>query len=420
MDQCEILIDTNIILHYKQINQIDWVTLSGYKKCNILIAPILLRELEEKKIFSPSTALKDRASRAIEFLVQKMALSDPIPLRTSVSLLFMDSEPTIDFAANKLVREVNDDHYIASAIEHQKQTDSPIFIASNDGGMALKIRSRPFDILRLPEELLLPSEIDAQQKELRQTKLELARLQNQRPTLAVEFANGSSKLEVQVPKELSSKALSFRQVQQNHPLLPSPKKTAGRSISGNIASLPGFSGSVERYNDRLETFYIDYKRYLAKLEGWYKMVRLTSDVSLILNNSGSATATDIDITLYFPETITLLSKRDFPKKPDQPDPPTKPGSLSDPMSRHYANMLSPSMLMPNLDFHDGAAYIYEDSGKVHFSSKTLKQKCVLNLDAFYIIHPAELIGNGIEVDVSITYNEGEPVDQKLAITFAEV
>ncbi|OCC23712.1 hypothetical protein MB02_11175 [Croceicoccus estronivorus] len=45
----------------------------------------------------------------IDFLVSQMVLPDPVFLRPNVLLAFAEHEPTIDFSAHHLVREVNDD-----------------------------------------------------------------------------------------------------------------------------------------------------------------------------------------------------------------------------------------------------------------------------------------------------------------------
>ncbi len=56
MDSCDILIDANIALHFPRIDQLDWPGLTGCRTCTIAIAPILLRELEQKKIFGATSS----------------------------------------------------------------------------------------------------------------------------------------------------------------------------------------------------------------------------------------------------------------------------------------------------------------------------------------------------------------------------
>ena len=50
MTACDILIDTNLVLHFRPIDQVDWRSLTGFDRCTLVITPILLRELEQRMI----------------------------------------------------------------------------------------------------------------------------------------------------------------------------------------------------------------------------------------------------------------------------------------------------------------------------------------------------------------------------------
>jgi hypothetical protein len=430
MAGCDIIIDTNQVLHFRRIDEIDWCALAGCSPCTIVITPILLRELEQKKIFSPSASLKDRARRMSDYLVEQAALPDPIRLRENVTLAFAEHEPAIDFAAHKLVRDVNDDHFIAAALERQAVSGLRTFIASNDGGMALKLRSRPIDVLRLPETLALPAEVDAEQKELRDAKREIARLKSQRPKLSLSFADGSAKCDIRSPRTIELDAPDFAQITMEHPMLPIPAAEGAAPFTGDLSSLRNVgrlhgSGSrerIERYNDELREFWSQYQGYLKKLEAWAEVSRLTTELAFKLHNDGSATATDVDITIRFPQSVLLHRFRGFPKRPEAPEPPSKPGTLGAAMGRSWRDphVSFPDYLGTTLDFHDGSAFIDEENRQtVSYSVRSLKQKCEFHLDAFLLTRAPDLNGKGIEIDVSITYHEGEPIHHKLAMTFRD-
>lgn len=430
MTDCDIFIDTNLVLHFQPIDQIDWCSLTGSTQCTIVIAPILLRELEHKKVFIPSAALKARAGRMIDFLVEKMALPDPIALRPNVVLAFAEHEPAIDFAAHQLAPEVNDDHYIATAIERNASSGRRTFIASNDGGMALKLRSRLIDILRLPDVLKLPAEVDAEQKDLRDARREIARLKSQRPKLLMRFSDGSAKREIRNARSIKHGAPAIEQIRLEHPILPAPEVKAepfngDLNSIGKIANLYGMGSRdrVERHNASLRDYYARYQRYLRELEAWTETLRLTTQISLKLQNDGSATATNLDVAVSFPRSVRVSSMRDWPKQPSAPEPPSKPGALSalDAYLGAGARIQYPRLLSPAFDFRDQAPYIDEDDPHtVHFSGKSLKQKCAIDFDKFLLTRDPALTGKGIELDIHITFHEGEPVNHKLAIIFSEV
>lgn len=429
MTECEIFIDTNQVLHFQRIDQIDWCALTGCDRCALVIPPILLRELEQKKIFSPSAALKARAGGMIDFLVSQMALPDPVFLRPNVLLAFAEHEPTIDFAAHHLVREVNDDHYIAAALERQSATGLTTFIASNDGGMAMKLRSRPIRVLRLPDELRLPADVDAAQKELRDAKREIARLRSRLPKLSVTFAGGETRRDICNSRSIDLGAPSLAEIRAEYSFLPVPPEPDA-STSGHRSGLRAFSDlgaanrqRVEEYNEALGAYYVRYEQYLADLTAWTEMLRLTATVAVTLQNDGSATATDIDVTLRFPDTIFLSSMRDRPEEPEAPEPPAKPGTLAGLNSflGQGARISYADYRLPHFDFHEGSVYVDEnDPHTAQFSAKSLKQKCELAFDAFLLTRHPDLTDKGVEVEVVITFHEGEPIHQKLAITFGEV
>jgi hypothetical protein len=358
-----------------------------------------------------------------------MAETDPIHLRSNVTLLFLEQEPGIDFEANFLVREVNDDHYIASAIEHADKTGNATRIASNDGGMALKLRSRPVSVLRLPTELRLPLELDPRDKELREVKAQLLQFQTQCPKLATTFADGSRQREIRTAETLPTRIATLDEIKAKHaPLpLPSSKQKDGDSrFSGDIAALGGLRGafgagstlSVERYNEALPQYYARYGDYASQMAKWLELIRLSATIVLELHNNGSATATDVDVTLHFPEGIVLWRPRDFPDEPKEPEPPRRPGtsamSTRDLFTRDFGYLHH-----LDLNVHDGAIHVDEKRRTAHFSVKSLKQQCVLTVDEFILARLPTMAARGIEVDVEITLHEAEPVRQKLAITFTE-
>lgn len=431
MSACNIFVDTNQVLHFVSLEQIDWCALTGCTHCTLVIAPILLRELERKKIFSPSAALKARAARSIDFLVAKMQHPDPILLRSNVTLAFAEREPTIDFTANGLSREVDDDHYIASALERHATSGVRTLIASADGGMALKVRSRPIEILRLPETLRLPDEVDAQQKELREAKREIALLKSRVPKLRLEFPDGSAHRQVRNARSIDLGVPTLAEIRAAHPVLPVLGESL-RPVAEGLSSIQSFRdimGSpsaerIKRYNTALEEYYRRYKRYLSDLAAWTETFRLTCRIDLVLQNRGSATATNVDVTLRFPATVSIIGLHERDKDPEPPEAPTKLNTMGSLAGYALGGMQISQLdyLMPNLDLHDGAAHIDAQNapGKVHFGVKALKQKCVVELDGFLLVRGAVPTGSGIEVDVEITFNEGEPVLQKMALTFSEV
>jgi hypothetical protein len=426
MEKCAILPDTNVALHFQPIDQIDWNALTGCGECIVVVAPILLRELEKQKTFNKSPALKARASRTIDLLVSKLDEPDPIPLRPGVTLAFMEHEPVIDFGVNNLVREVDDDHHIAAALAFQEATGLPTYVASNDGGIALKLRSRPIRSLRLPEEFRLPVEVDAEQKELRDAKLEIARLKAQKPKLALRFPDGRTLRTIKNAATIPVDKPTPAQIRAQHAPLPIPPVSKKRTEIGdigriNIGGLQGFGtvARIERYNLQLLQYYADYEKFLVDYLAWIEVLRLTTTIRVDLVNEGSATATNIDVWLRFPAETKTMEADEWPAQPDEPEPPSKPGLMPD-LGGAWGGGVRRPFRMPQINVHDGAVHCSEDGRSVHFSARSLKQGSVLAVDKFLLIRSAALTGKGVEVEVEITLHEGEPIRQTLALKFVEV
>jgi hypothetical protein len=44
-----LFLDTNVLLHYRRIDEIDWLSISGTDAVVLLICPIVVRELDHHK-----------------------------------------------------------------------------------------------------------------------------------------------------------------------------------------------------------------------------------------------------------------------------------------------------------------------------------------------------------------------------------
>lgn len=228
MRTANIIIDANIVLHYRRIDEIDWPTLTAAEHCDVIIVPALMRELERKKITASNPTLRKRAGRAIDFLVKRMDEADPIELRSGCNLVFRDQEPLIDFESERLDRVVDDDQYIASAIEIAAETDCDTYIATADGGMKLKVRSRPIKTVRPPEDMKLTDEPDPETLELREAKKELERLKTASAKPTVTFESGETKPIFEIPDRIEPRVTAFDEIKRRWPILPKQEENQVR------------------------------------------------------------------------------------------------------------------------------------------------------------------------------------------------
>src|ERR1039457_3665359 len=68
-----LFIDTNVLLHYRRLEEIDWLGLSRSKEVVIVLCPVVIRELEQKKVFHPQKKIRQRAQEIIASLHSKLS-----------------------------------------------------------------------------------------------------------------------------------------------------------------------------------------------------------------------------------------------------------------------------------------------------------------------------------------------------------
>jgi hypothetical protein len=427
-DDCIILIDTNLVLHYQRIDQVDWPTIAGCPRCTLAITPVLMRELDHHKVLSRSRALRDRASKMIDYLITKIDEPNPIKVRRGVTMTFVTEEPAIDFAAHKLKESIADDQFIAAALDLASSTSAAVLIASADGGMALKLRSRPIRILRLPDTLKLPEEPDPLEKELRDTRHELQKMQARQPQLAVRFADGSTLLRllkrapgpppgIKTPAEMRRK---YPKKMAPKPLPTDPLSASiVRTSSFDIGKLVGggFAGKIDHENVHIDLYYLKYDHYYKEISSRHDWLQRSYEIELKLINDGSGPATIMEAQLAFPGPITVGRLSDAPEMPDAPDPP----KLKDRFASDLSGIAQISHLRipPMLEFHEGRPLFDDEGGNVFFETSNLRPKSQFALDTFVITFAALADCRPIEVAVTIRCNELEPITQTLAIVFEE-
>jgi hypothetical protein len=102
---------------------------------------------------------------------------------------------------------------------------------------------------------------------------------------------------------------------------------------------------IDRYNEKLDKFFMDYEEYLNDLSSFLDWERRTAEIGIMLVNDGSCPADDIDIFIHFPDGFELFEKDEYEKAPDVPKAPQKPISLHEKISTGFA------MQVPNLWEH---------------------------------------------------------------------
>jgi len=120
-----LLIDTNTLLHYRRLNEVDWLKETSAPEVDILVPPVVIRELEKHKDLHSVKRIRKRAAEYVKWFSSLLSDGLSTELRPGVTLRFLSVEPSLDFALHQLNKDLADDWLIARAIEQsQNRPDS--------------------------------------------------------------------------------------------------------------------------------------------------------------------------------------------------------------------------------------------------------------------------------------------------------
>jgi rRNA-processing protein FCF1 len=342
--------DTNTFLHYVSLEQVDWNELFPNQNVVLYICPPVIRELNKHKDTPRTSKLRDRAAAALRMIDAWADSLPPILLRRSVEVQFRIHDSVVEFSTHNLVRDIADDHIIATLIELQVEASSTsVVLLTRDTGLKLKARTHGFSVVSLPDSASLPDEVLPSEKKIKELETQVRELQNARPKLRLVFLGGDNNLNLsferadQLPE--SDIANRMADLRNKYPKMveraktPNPDATPGSlyslfSAASGLAAVD--SGSIREYNESLDSFFGDYGEYLKELSAFYAWESRTTAINIILVNEGSCPADDIDIFMHFPDGFALFGEDDYEKEPQVPKAPRKPRSILDEASAGFA------------------------------------------------------------------------------------
>lgn len=336
--------DTNLFLHYRLFNEIEWRSLFEAAAVEIQIAPVVTRELEERKTLHQSRKIRERAATVLKLLHKYLTQSD---VREGVTLEFLTAEPTAENAAARgLNLQLGDDRLIGTVMSYSEINPSVrcvLFTAD----LPLTVKAKHFKIQTAspPESLLLPTEPDPVEKKVKQLETELLRYKSREPVLNLIFENGERYKRFQIPKlsdtshrlepEIQSK---LDAVKKEYPLIDlTPKRDAEPYTVKNSQfadmvdqikqAAEGFRAlgrtAQEEYNSRVNAYCRVYENYLRDAFAFNSLTQRTVILNLVLTNAGTCPAEDIHLLLHFPDGFTLYDEDHAPDQPIEPEAPSK-------------------------------------------------------------------------------------------------
>jgi hypothetical protein len=355
-------LDTNLFLHFRPLHEVDWPALLKDQPVELLLAPIVVRELESHKDQHSSKKLRARARESVGRIAELLEEREEGPLREHVTLRLLTTEPLIDFREHRLSESIPDDQLIASMIQYRAERSGQsesIVLVSHDFLIRQKARRHSFGTIEPPEELRLPPTPTEDDRRLQ----ELQKIASRRPQLRVSFKDGSDRLETAItplgPLSNAEREEQLQRIRERHPLLdvpppPGPGQDPGRWGLA-LENLNLTREQNAEHNAELEAFYDTHAQYIDQLHKYRQREALSFPLTIIVANEGTAPANDIDVEILCTSDVQLFEGDDESlKPPEAPSPPEPPQPLGGfgMMDSFFSPRFSDSAIDPDLFTHD--------------------------------------------------------------------
>ncbi|HEY0021760.1 MAG TPA: PIN domain-containing protein [Longimicrobium sp.] len=327
-----------IYLHYRHVEEVDWLSLLASRHIVIVVPRITVRELDKHKDSHPSRDIRERARRILQRIEGWQQSSE---LREGVRIETYPKLPRIDLSEHDLDPSRADDVLIATILQFRRDNpDLDVLLVTQDTTPKLTARPLGIAVSSLPEELRLHAAIDPVEQENRDLRRQLDRLRAATPKLALQFitkseTQSSHTLRINLARPPGSPELFIAEqaaeLERKYPPLTKSNSTGGATtIAAALAIMGGIPESeFARYNrDRIQYFEA-FAEYLRS--DWERRIaeRLSIDIEIQIVNSGTAPAEDVDVHLHFPDGFLLVDKDSVPEPAKAPSPPVRPRTQSE-------------------------------------------------------------------------------------------
>lgn len=347
-------LDTMLYLHFVPLEQIDFCGILGLDLVKIMVPRVTLRELEKHKTSHGSARTRDRARQALAFIEKH--IESGLAVRDGVFLEFIPHAPRLDMERHGLNPLWNDDVLIASVLEYKARNESgETLLVTHDTGARLTCRHLGVRTFQLPDKYSLPAEPDENEKETQRVRRDLQKLQNALPRLVIGFADEMESVghfslsapetvdESQIAQKLSELRREFPEVSQKQNL-PSPLNDQVLAGFAKILAQTDVLNSIpdeefQRFNKERLAYFEKSERYMRAETETRNRIARTIRFRVLLSNTGSAPADDVDVRLLFPDGFSLCGEDDVPRASKEPKRPTKPRTKMETMMTTNFSMM---------------------------------------------------------------------------------
>ena len=327
-----VFLDTNVLLQFKDFEQIPWGELIRDNDFTIVVSDIVSREIDKHK-----DSARGKVQKRAKKVSMKLASAFLDDNKLRVPMEFCSSHPSRLSDEQKAMFDASsqDDKILMCILASDYPTED-IVLVSYDNGILIKAKDLALNYLRMPEEFLNKEEISEKEKELALYKKELADLKNRQPKPILALNNEKAVLKIQfqpsTPIEDVVQA-HMGKIEQRYPHVNMPRTNMEAKFPGiSLGNYGLFDATgITSYNNYLDAFYDKEEKYYSLGVKQKNLNQQMQKLSFALLNEGTDETGNIDVFISFPDEVKLYTdeckKRVAIEVPSTPAP-FRPFSLS--------------------------------------------------------------------------------------------
>jgi len=400
--------DTNILLHYKPLREINWLAVAHAEAVKIVLCQQVIHELDKAKYDSRLHKRADAAQREIAAIRKAGGR-----VRQGVTLVISTVQVRREQIPGHLDPDHQDTQIIFCVKKYQEDhVGEDVMVVSGDLGMEQMCQTNAVGCISLDDALRLPVVQDEDRRKYRQAVEELAVLKNRLPSLCLVAKIITDHINpptpdclielVPLPSLKVDVDEKMREIREMCPKQEYPKArhvllregTTPVNLANFDMNLPTRK-EVDRYNREVEEFHRQSGAWLAAENREADALARSFCFEMWLENNGTKPATDVEVGVFFPpDFIRVLNTGEHLTPPaPRPKPPKPPmGKLQEALSLSQASMSHLSSMEQLFEGLGPAPNVsepifgFEEGMNLHIDLQKIKHHDSICLGAFRVAY----------------------------------
>ena len=400
-----IVLDSNILLHYKSFEDIPWQEELDCGEITIVLTAMVLEEIDKKKDQEKGKIQKRAkavASRIGEILIGGKSSKYPV--------VFVESAYATEEERRQYHLDSNDNQILFDVMKSDLDLGN-VIVVSSDNPMLIRAKQRGLKIHKPNDKYLLKEELSKEEKEAQTAIAELTRLKSRLPAPQLIFEDGVNHIQIKRVTALEiEEEVNLRMNELRHRWPEKTIEDEQEIILGQVYNRVS-SEQILQYNISRNKF-IEQSEKKVRLEVERDdLDRRMRKVSVCVYNGGNASTGKMNIFVDIPEGIKLFGANS--KKKIEYEEPSTPNYFG--LSQIPQFNVMYGYYKPNVKMWDVGDYIRK--GQIKETSEPLTHTLRRELFTFYV-DSSTCPNFGLKwyiADAALT----DPVTGELNVSFVE-